>query len=57
MLTAVGPKPVKILTTPGGKPASTINLATCNADRGVCSATFITTVQPAARAGPNFHAN
>lgn len=27
-----------MLTTPGGKPASTINLATCKADNGVCSA-------------------
>ena len=35
---------------------STMSLATCNAERGVCSATFMTTQQPAAKAGPNFQA-
>jgi len=45
-----------MLTTPWGKPASSINSATLNADNGVCYAVFMTTVQPAAKAGANFQA-
>jgi hypothetical protein len=45
-----------MLTTPGGNPASSIKEAIFKADNGVCSAVFMTTVQPAARAGANFHA-
>jgi hypothetical protein len=33
-----------------------MRLAILNADRGVCSAVFMTTVHPAARAGANFQA-
>ena len=35
---------------------SAISDATYNAVRGVCSAGFITTTFPVARAGPSFHA-
>src|SRR3984893_4111051 len=48
---AVSPNPVKMLTTPGGKPASWIRLPRRSAVIGVCSAAFSTTVQPAASAG------
>lgn len=52
----MSPNPETIFTTPGGKPAYWINYATLKAVKGVCSAVFITTEQPAARAGPNFQA-
>src|SRR5208282_1593560 len=52
----VSPSPVKMLTTPGGKPASRIRSPRRSADSGVCSAGFSTQVQPTARAGPNFQA-
>ena len=37
-------------------PASLTSWATARPVRGVCSANFITTVLPVARAGPSFHA-
>lgn len=43
---APGPKPLTMLTTPGGKPASLKRAPSANAVRGVCSAGFITTVHP-----------
>jgi len=43
-----------MLTTPSGNPAYLISSATLNAVNGVCSAVFMTTVHPAAKAGPNF---
>ena len=49
---AVGPKPGTILITPSGKPASSSSSPTLRAVSGVCSAGFITTVHPAAKAGP-----
>jgi hypothetical protein len=51
---AVSPKPVRILTTPSGTPASVINSASRNAVNGGCSAAFSTIVQPAANAGAIF---
>ena len=48
----VSPIPVRMLTTPGGKPASVISSPSRSADSGVCSAGFSTQVQPQARAGP-----
>lgn len=48
------PKPEIRLKTPGGKPASLIRLAKTSADRGVCSADFMTMVLPVASAGPIF---
>ena len=53
---AVGPYPGSKFTTPSGNPASSISSPTRNAVSGVCSAGFITTVQPVARAGPSFQA-
>lgn len=50
---AVGPYPGTIFITPGGNPASLIRLAMYKAERGVCSAGLITTVLPAAIAGPS----
>src|SRR5580692_9656037 len=52
----VSPLPVRMLTTPGGKPASVISSPSRNADSGVCSAGFSMQVQPEANAGPSFHA-
>ena len=43
--------PVTRLNTPGGSPASTASRASASAESGVCSAGFITIVQPAASAG------
>ena len=43
-----------MLTTPGGMPASTMSSATRSELSGVSSAGFMTTVLPAARAGPIF---
>ena len=45
-----------MLTTPGGMPASPINSPRRSAVSGVSSAGLSTTVQPAASAGPIFHA-
>ena len=44
------------LTTPGGKPASSASSPIRSAVSGVCSAGLSSTVQPAASAGPSFHA-
>lgn len=54
---AVGPYPGTMLTTPAGKPASLTSEHRYSAVNGVCSAGFITIVQPAASAGPHFQAN
>src|SRR5271154_3840312 len=51
----VSPGPLTILTTPGGAPHSSNQLATSIAVSGVCSAGFSTQVQPAANAGASFH--
>ncbi|KAH3684554.1 hypothetical protein WICPIJ_004444 [Wickerhamomyces pijperi] len=51
----IGPNPERILTAPGGNPASLINWAKYNKDIGVFSADLITTVLPAARAPCSFH--
>ena len=53
---AVSPKPDTTLTTPSGTPASAMSSASRSAVSGVCSAGLSTTVQPAASAGPSFHA-
>lgn len=53
---AEGPYPGKMFTTPSGKPASMISSPILRAVKGVCSAGFITTVHPVARAGPSFQA-
>src|SRR5580765_6417757 len=53
---AVSPKPLTMLTTPGGKPASSKQLANSSAVSGVCSAGFRTQQQPAAIAGASFQA-
>src|SRR3984893_13358195 len=52
----VSPKPVMMLTTPGGRPTSASQFAISNAVIGVCSAGFSTQVQPAASAGASFQA-
>src|SRR5271155_823354 len=52
---AVSPAPFTILTTPGGAPHSSNQLATSIAVSGVCSAGFRTQAQPAASAGASFH--
>src|SRR5690606_29377043 len=49
------PKPVTTLTTPGGKPASSIGLQNSSIEAEVYSDGFTTTVQPAASAGASFH--
>ena len=53
---AVSPKPVTMLTTPSGMPASAISSPRRSAESGVCSAGLSTIVQPAASAGASFHA-
>ena len=54
---ASSPKPVTILSTPSGNiPASFIISINLKADKGVCSAGFIITVQPAVNAGAIFQA-
>src|SRR6267154_43440 len=45
------PKPLMMFTTPGGRPASSNQLANSKAVSGVCSAGFRMQVQPAASAG------
>jgi hypothetical protein len=52
----VSPKPVRMLTTPGGNPASWTSCPSRIAVSGVCSAGFRITVHPAASAGAIFHA-
>src|SRR3546814_2712732 len=51
-----GPSPGTTLTTPGGNPAASNSRASASDDAGVDSAGLRTTVQPAASAGPSFHA-
>jgi len=53
---AVGPKPGTTLMTPSGTPAFCASRASRRDVSGVCSAGFITIVQPAASAGPHFQA-
>ncbi len=53
---AVGPSPVTMLTTPGGRSSDWKISARISAESGVCSAGFSTAVQPAASAGASFHA-
>src|ERR1700691_2482385 len=53
-LPAPGPKPVTILTTPSGIPASWISSPSRSAVSGVCSAGFRITVFPQASAGAIF---
>ena len=48
------PKPLTILSVPGGK-RSAISSITTSIDTGVCSAGFKTTQFPAASAGASFH--
>src|SRR5690606_24406476 len=50
------PKPVTMLTTPGGKPACSISFANSSTEADVNSDGLITTVQPAASAGASFQA-
>src|SRR5262249_37279214 len=50
------PKPVTILTTPGGKPALANNSPKANAETDENSDGFHTAVFPAASAGANFQA-
>ena len=45
-----------IFTTPGGNPASSINLPNSNRAAEACSEAFKTTVLPAANAGPSLTA-
>ena len=51
---AVEPKPVTILTTPGGIPASMSSCPRRRVVSGVSSAGFTTQLQPAASAGASF---
>src|SRR5690242_19984111 len=51
---AVSPKPLTMLTTPGGRPNSSNQLATSITVSGVCSAGLRTQVHPAATAGASF---
>jgi len=51
---AVGPRPVTMLKTPLGKPASSTSSPSRSAVSGVSSAGLSTTVQPAASAGALF---
>src|SRR6188768_2764020 len=50
------PKPVTMLTTPGGKPACSTSLTNSSAEADVNSDGLITMVLPAASAGASFHA-
>ena len=52
----VSPSPVRMFTTPSGKPASWTSWPSRMALSGVCSAGLRITVQPAASAGAAFHA-
>ena len=53
---AVGPNPGTTLMTPSGMPAFCASRARRRQESGVCSAGFMTTVHPAASAGPHFQA-
>ncbi len=53
----VGPAPVMMLTTPGGRSACWHTCANSSAVNGVVSAGLRTTVLPVARAGAIFHAS
>ena len=53
----VSPSPVITFSTPAGRPASSASSPSRRAVIGVCSAGLSTTVQPAASAGPSFHAD
>ncbi len=52
---ASSPSPLTRLKTPCGRPASSKIPAHSDAESGVNSAGFKTTVLPVARAGPSFH--
>src|ERR1700735_5845676 len=52
---ASGPKPVTMLTTPSGSPASSNNSTRLMVDSGVSSVGLITQVLPQTRAGKSFH--
>ena len=52
---ASSPMPCTMLNTPSGRPASSKMPGQSDADSGVNSAGFSTTVLPVARAGPSFH--
>ena len=53
-LPASNPKPLTMLTTPGGNKSPISSIITIM-DAGVCSAGFKTEQLPAAKAGANFH--
>ena len=53
---AVAPRPVTMLTTPGGRPASEKLDASSRTVSGVCSAGLRTVVHPAQIAGASFQA-
>jgi hypothetical protein len=53
-LPTIGPYPIKILTTPGGNPASFTRLPKYKLVKGVNSLGFNMTQLPAAKAGPTF---
>ena len=55
-LPASGPKPCKILTTPGGKTSAIFSMSSV-AVEGVCSAGFKMTQLPVANAGGSFQDN
>ncbi|MNR24902.1 hypothetical protein D3C85_1420180 [compost metagenome] len=50
------PRPVTMLITPSGMPASCTSSANRKADSDVSSAGLTTTVQPVAKAAPSFQA-
>ncbi len=52
---ACSPMPCTMLNTPSGTPASVMISGSSDADSGVHSAGFSTTVQPEASAGASFH--
>ena len=54
---ASAPKPVTVLTTPGGKPARSNSVMNSSVEAEVNSDGLITAVFPAARAGASFHAS
>ena len=51
----VSPSPVRTLSVPSGKPASSASSPRRSAVSGVCSAGLRTIAQPAASAGATFH--
>jgi hypothetical protein len=54
---APSPRPVTTLTTPSGKPASSITAASSRVEAGETSDGLTTTVLPAASAGHSFHSS